>query len=193
MEGEMNSTNPCAIYNFYNCCDGNGLPSAGGGASSLFIWQSGNILDPGVTGAGQTQEPLRGTSILGNSPNAALKSYEGLLPLHRKAQLKEIAILRLPEYISPISATYPALIKFDLVVLDYNGVLIRQISTATLDYKLIPLMKWTPVTLSTTPGDLDVMPGEVIAGQLTFSVALPAGISVYSAIYQLSGTGVLTP
>ena len=189
----MTSTNPCAVYNFYNCCDCNGSPSADGGASSLFIWQSANILDPGISGPGQTQEPLRGVFAVGNAPNAALKSYQGLLPLHRKATLKEIEILRLPEYISPTSATYPASIKFDLVVLDYNGVILRQISTVTLDYKLIPLMKWTPITLSTASGVLDVMPGEVVAGQLTFGTALPSGISVYSAIYQMSGTGIVMP
>jgi hypothetical protein len=183
----MTSTNPCAVYNFYNCCHDDASSSAGGTSkSALFIWQSGNILDP----SGMTAESLTLSVGMGNSPNAALKSSLGLLPLHKKAQLQEISLLRLPDQAS--GPAYAGTVKFDLVVMDYAGALIRKISTTTLDYKLIPLKVWTPIALSTATGDLDVMPGEVIAGQLTFGTALPSGTN-YSPMYQLSGTGVLMP
>lgn len=47
------------------------------------------------------------------------------------------------------------------------------------------------MTLSTVAGDLDVLPGELIAGQLTFGA--PASSLAFGAVYQLSGTGVLIP
>ena len=180
----MTSNNPCAVYNFYNCCNCNGSSP---NASAPFIWQSGNILDPKTAAPAATLEPLTPGFAIANSPNAALKAYLGLLPLHRKAQLKEISLIRFAELGPPFTAS----INFDLVVLDLNGVVISQISTATVDYKLIPLKTWTPVALSTAAGALDVMPGQLIAGQLTFGA--PAPSLTFGAIYQLSGTGTLIP
>jgi len=171
----MSSSNPCAVYNFYNCCGhGNGSGSAG---SAPFIWQTGTL------------EPLTPVVTLGNNPNAALKAYLGLMPLHKKAQLQDIMLLRFAEMNT--GTLYTGAINFDLVVMDFAGVVKRQISTVTLNYRNIPLSTWTPITLSAVAGDLDVAPGELIAGQLTFGTALPSGTSIFSAIYQLSGTGML--
>ena len=168
--------------------DGGGSPAATPATSGLFIWQSGMILDLNAS-YGTATEPLGPVFGIGGAPNAALKSSLCLLPLHRKAQLKEIFLLRFPEYHSGTTPYNPA-IEFDLVVMDYSGALIRKISTATLDYKAVPLKVWTPISLSAAPGDLDVMPGEVVAGQLTFDTAMPSS-SIYSTQFQLSGTGVL--
>jgi hypothetical protein len=187
----VTANNPCAVYNFYNCCNGAGSSPADAAASASFIWQSGNILDPSRATSTGTLEPLTPLFSFGNSPNTALKAYLGLLPLHRKAQLKEITLIRFAETASV--PPYTASINFDLVVLDLNGVFIRQISTVTLDYRVIPLRTWTPITLSAASGALDIMPGELVAGQLTFGAALPTSTSMFAAIYQLSGTGVLMP
>lgn len=181
----MSSNNPCAVYNFYNCCDGNGPGSSG---SALFIWQSGSVLDPQANPTTATLEPLRPIFGLGNMPDGALKAYLGLLPLHRKAQLQEISLLRFTEMTS--GAAYTASVGFDLVVMDYAGAVKRTISTAPLNYRNVPLTTWTPITLSTTPGDLDIIPGELVAGQLTFGAAIPS-TSSFVALYQLSGTGLL--
>jgi hypothetical protein len=183
----MTTDNPCAVYNFYNCCNGNGSSAASPAQAAPFIWQSGIILDPMGT-LTATVEPLSPIFGIGNSPNAALKANLGMLPLHRKAQLKEISLIRFAEQVS--GSPYTASINFDLVVLDLNGVFIRQISTVTIDYRLIPLRTWTPITLSAVSGALDVLPGQLIAGQLTFGAAMPSG-SFLSANYQLSGTGIL--
>jgi hypothetical protein len=191
MEVKVTANNPCAVYNFYNCCNGAGSSAADATTSASFIWQSGNVLDPTRATSTATLEPLTPTFNLANAPNAALKAYLGLLPLHRKAQLKEITLIRFAEIAS--TPAFTASINFDLVVLDFNGVFLRQISTVTLDYRVIPLRTWTPITLSTASGVLDIMPGELIAGQLTFGAALPSSTSMFSAIYQLSGTGVLMP
>ena len=126
--------------------------------------------------------------VFGNSPNAALKAYQGLLPLHKKAQLKEISLLRFAE--QAFGPPYTASINLDLVVLDFNGAVIRQISTVTMNYRLIQLGVWTPIALSAVAGDLDIMPGQLIAGQLTFGAALPTG-TTFIAVYQLSGTGII--
>ncbi len=187
----MTSANPCAVYNFYNCCDCDSSPAADGGTSpSLFVWQSGNLLDPHSTAPTGSQEPLTPTFYHGNSPNPGLKAYLGLAPLHRKAQLKEISLLRFADEVSGAAFTAP--ISFDLVILDYSGAVVRKISTVTLDYRIVPVGKWTAITLSTAAGELDVAPGEVVAGQLTFGAALPKGGS-YSAVYQLSGTAAFIP
>jgi hypothetical protein len=183
----VTSNNPCAVYNFYNCCNCNGSSPTNPSASAPFIWQSGNILDPKTATPTATVEPLTPGFTIANSPNAALKAYLGLMPLHRKAQLKEISLIRFAE----IGPSFTASIDIDLVVLKLNGGFLRQISTVTLNYKLIPLGTWTPITLSTAAGDLDVLPGELIAGQLTFGA--PAPSLTFGAIYQLSGTGVLIP
>jgi hypothetical protein len=110
-----------------------------------------------------------------------------LLPLHRKAQLAEIMLLR---FADNQGQQYTAAINFDLVVMDYAGVVKRQISTATINYRTIPLATWTPISLSVVPGDLDIAAGELVAGQLTFGAALSTGSSFWT-VYQLSGTGIL--
>jgi len=178
----MSSNTPCAVYNFYNCCGSAGAASSS--QSGQFIWQSGNLLDP-AGGPQVTQEPLTPGFTFGNVPDANLKAYLGLLPLHRKAQLQDIALLKFPN-----TGTYTSTISFDLVVLDYNGVVIRQISTAPLNYVNIPLKTWTPIALSSVAGDLDIPAGQLVAGQLTFGAPLPPA-AFFFAVYQLSATGIL--
>src|SRR2546421_3153087 len=169
----MTSSNPCAVYNFYNCCaNGNGSSSS----SALFIWQSANLLDPAGSSM-TTQEALTPGFTFANVPNANLKAYLGLAPLHRKAQLQEISLLRFA------NARYTSTISFDLVVLDYAGLVVRQISTASLNYATLPIKVWTPISISSVPGDLDIPPGQLVAGQLTFGAPLPP-MSQFLAVYQ---------
>jgi len=182
----MSLNNPCAVYNFYNCCDPSAAPE-----SSTFIWQSGNILDPYPQfGSTSTQESLSFVIGIGNVPDADLKTYQGLLPLHRKARLNEISLIRFKESSGSSSPPYTASVMFKLVVLDYAGALIRTISAAPINYQSLPLQTWTPISLSTAPGDLDVPAGQLVAGELAFGAPLATGQWV-SFVYQLSGTGVL--
>jgi hypothetical protein len=147
-EANVTANSPCAIYNFYNCCgNGNGSSAA---QSAPFIWHSGLVLDPTGTGSASTELLEAVGFVVTNRPNAALKAYWGLTPLHKKAQLKEIMLLRLPEQTS--GPAYTATINFDLVVMDFNGVFVRQISTVALDFRVIPLRTWTPITLSAVAG-----------------------------------------
>lgn len=178
----MSSNNPCAVYNFYNCCD----PSTGS-ESGAFIWQSGNILDPHSWPT--PQELLSPVMGLGSGPDADLKSYQGLMPLHRNARLIELSLIKFPPQLSNISA-YTATIVLNLVVLDFNGGIIRTISTATMNFQSLPVRIWTPISLSTVPGDLDIPAGQLVAGEMIFGAAVPANQSV-SMFYQLSGTGIL--
>jgi hypothetical protein len=178
----MSSNNPCAVYNFYNCC----CPSSAS-ESAPFIWQSGSILDPHAQ-APSTQEVLTPVFGIGSTPDADLKSYLGLMPLHRNARLIEISLIRF----SPLTfgPPYTSTVTFNLVVLDFNGAVMRTISTAPINYQGIPLLTWTPVSLSTVPGDLDIPAGQLVAGELAFGAALATGQSL-TMRYQLSGTGML--
>ena len=89
-----------------------------------------------------------------------------------------------------IGPPYTATVMFNLVVLDFNGAVIRTISTAPINYQSTPLRTWTPISLSTVSGDLDIPAGQLVAGELTFGSALASGQSV-TMLYQLSGTGML--
>ncbi|MDX6501193.1 MAG: hypothetical protein QOG23_4453 [Blastocatellia bacterium] len=177
----MSSNNPCAVYNFYNCCD----PS---GASELpvFIWQSGNILDPQGPGPQEALGPVVG---IGSGPDADLKSYQGLMPLHRKARLIELSLIKLPPFLSNISA-YTSTVMLNLVVLDLNGVVIKTISTAPLNYQSLAVRTWIPIPVSTVPGDLDIPAGQLVAGEMIFGAPV-ASNQIVSMFYQLSGTGML--
>jgi hypothetical protein len=84
-----------------------------------------------------TTEPLTPVVGVGTFPNASLKGSLGLFPVHRKAQLKDMALLRFADNVT--GPPYPASISLDLVVLDFNGTLIRTISAAATNYKLVPL------------------------------------------------------
>jgi hypothetical protein len=126
---------------------------------------------------------------LSNFPDADLKNYMGLMPLHRSARLIEISLIRFAAD-NPVGPPYTASIMFNLVVLDYNGTVIRTISSAPINYQSAPLITWLPISLSTVPGDLDINVGQLVAGELTFGTPLATGQASYQ-IYQLSGTGML--
>jgi hypothetical protein len=171
------------VYNFYNCC----TPSqAAASSSSFFIWQSGDILDPQAQGL-NIPERLAPVLAISNAPDADLKTYQGLTPLHRTAHLNEISLLRLSND-APLGPPYTGTIVFNLVVLDFNGTVIRTISTSSINYVAVPFMTWTPIALSTLPGDLDIPAGQLVAGELTFGTALASG-QLFFARYQLTGTG----
>jgi hypothetical protein len=180
----MSSNNPCAVYNFYNCCD----PSNASG-SAPFIWQSGDVLDPMAQPSG-TQEVLEPYLYTQNEPAGKLKCYQGLMPLHRKARLIEISLITFPPW--QTGAPYTASVMLNLVVLDFNGAIIRTISTATMNYQTIPVRTWTPISLSTVPGDLDIPAGQLVAGEMIFGALLTTtSFSHHYERYQLSGTGML--
>jgi hypothetical protein len=178
----MSSNNPCAVYNFYNCC----TPAGDGAGGGSFIWQSGNILDPQVQGG--TQEVLTPVIGLGDFPDADLKSYQGLMPLHRKARLEDLSILRF----APVTSgpAYTAKVTLNVVVLDFAGTVVRTISTAPMDYQAIPLLTWTPIPLTSVAKDLEIAPGQLVAGELVFAATLNPNQSLVLR-YQMSGTGTL--
>jgi hypothetical protein len=180
----MSSNNPCAVYNFYNCCD-----SSSASEPAPFIWQSGNVLDPMVEAPG-TQEALNPYLYTTNKPDADLKSYQGLMPLHRNARLIEISLITFPPFHS--GPAYTATVVLNLVVLDFNATVIRTISTATMNYLSIPVRTWTPISLSTVPGDLDIPAGQLVAGEMIFGAPLSTAPGTnHIERYQLSGTGML--
>ena len=188
----MSSNSPCAVYNFYNCCDQASAPQ-----SSSFIWMGGQPVGPlgiygGTSGSGGLNPDALGAVGFGAAqvPDSDLKFHLGMTPLHRSAHLNEVSIIRFLSAIADSGPAYTATIMFNLVVLDFNGVHVRTISTAPINFLAIPLNTWTPISLSTVPGDLDIPAGQVIAGQLVFGAALAANQQV-RRYYQLTGTGTL--
>lgn len=178
----MSSNSPCAVYNFYNCCD----PSTASQPAS-FLWHSGNVLEPhSLTGG---QEFLSSMGPVNNWADTDLKNYMGLTPLHRNARLIEISLIKFPNVVIT-GSPYTATVIFNLVVLDYNGLVIKTISTAPINYQSTALRTWIPISLSTVPGDLDIPAGQLVAGELTFGAAFASGQSSF-LVYQLSGTGML--
>jgi len=87
-------------------------------------------------------------------------------------------------------AAYTSTVMLNLVVLDYNGAVIRTISTATMNFQSLAVRTWIPIPLSTVPGDLDIPAGQLVAGEMIFGAAV-ASNQMVSMLYQLSGTGTL--
>ena len=188
----MSSTSPCAVYNFYNCCD-----QAAAAKSTSFIWLGGQPVGPlgiygGTSGVGSLNPDSLGAVGFGAAqvPDSDLKFHLGMTPLHRSARLNEVSIIRFLELFMDSGPAYTSTIVFNLVVLDFAGTQIRTISTAPMNFLAIPLNTWTPISLSTTPGDLDIPAGQMIAGQLVFGAPLVANQQV-RRYYQLTGTGTL--
>ncbi|MFL5387056.1 MAG: hypothetical protein ACJ8GN_31560 [Longimicrobiaceae bacterium] len=140
--------------------------------------------------APNTQEALNPYLYSTNEPDTDLKSYQGLMPLHRNARLLEISLITFPPFHS--GPAYTATVTLNWVVLDFSGTVIRTISTSPINYLSVPVRTWTPISLSTVPGDLDIPAGELVAGEMIFGAPLStAPGSNHIERYQLSGTGVL--
>src|SRR3954454_9188932 len=135
----MSSSSPCAVYNFYNCCDQMPAPQ-----SSSFIWLGGQPIGPlgiyGGTSGGLNPDALGGVGFAAAQiPDSDLKFHLGMTPLHRAAHLNEISIIRFLELFMDSGPAYTSTITFNLVVLDFNGTQIRTISTAPINFLAIPL------------------------------------------------------
>lgn len=155
-----------------SCCDG-----------CVFPWTSGSILDPGNSDYPNFTNPeiLTQKFSLGNWVGTDGVAYNGLTPWHRTARLMELSVLKLP-----LPTGYIGSANLDIVVLDYAGNVLRTISTATINMISVLDYSWMPISLSTITGDLDVLAGEVVAGQLTMDTSnAPSTILTY----QLSGSG----
>jgi hypothetical protein len=187
LEENMSSNSPCAVYNFYNCCD-----QAAASKSNSFIWLGGQPVGPMGNYAGPLNPDAVGAVgfAAAQMPDSDLKFHLGMTPLHRSAHLNEVSLIRFVGAAPDSGPPYTSTIVFNLVVLDFNGTQIRTISTAPINFLAIPLNTWTPISLSTVPGDLDIPAGQVIAGQLVFGAALAANQQV-RRYYQLTGTGTL--
>jgi hypothetical protein len=102
--------------------------------------------------------------------DADKKGYVGLQPLHRKARLVEISILRvfLINRID-IPASYSGTVFLDLLVMDLFGNTLRSVSSAPVDYKSLSEKVWAPITLTGVAPDLEIQGGEVVLARVSFS------------------------
>jgi len=132
--------------------------------SCVFPWTSGSILEPHNFDYPNFSNPevLTQTLSLANSVGTDGMAYNGLTPWHRKAELMELSVLKLP-----LPAGYIGSANLDIVVLDYSGVVLRTISTTTINLVTLVDYSWTSINLSTVIGDLYISSGEIVAGQLT--------------------------
>ena len=122
--------------------------------------------------------------VIGGGGYAAGDNRLGLVPLHRKARLIDISFMKFARDTN--SASYTGTITLTLVVIDHNFNLIRTISSSTVPFDTAAYRTWVTIPLSTTPTDLEIAPGEIVAGQLTFSSPPPP--ADYFP-YKLSATG----
>ncbi len=160
-----------------NDCD------VGSAVNCVFPWTTGSILEPMNSDYPNFSAPevLTQQFSLANWAGTDGIAYNGLTPWHRTARLLELSFLKLPLPVGYIGGA-----SLDLVVLDYAGTVLRTISTTTLNLLSLTDYSWTPISLSTVAGDLDILAGEVVAGQLTMDIA---NTSLVKVTYQLSGTG----
>jgi hypothetical protein len=155
------------IYNFYNCCcDDKTAAGSGSKLSGFFIWPVDNALHPEPK---SPQDPI----FSGGIPiliDADKKGNVGLQPMHRKARLVELSVLRV--YLVSridIPAAYTGTILLDLVVMDLFGTIRRTISAAPQDYRLLGEKIWTPISLTAAAPALEVDADEVVLARIAFS------------------------
>jgi hypothetical protein len=165
--GALMSANCAPVYNFYNCCCKDTAASAPSTAiSGFFVWPSDNALQPQSIGA---LDPI----VCAGIPvfiDADKKGFVGLQPIHRKARLVEISVLRVFLLARiDIPAAYTGTVFLDLLVMDLFGNILRTISSAPTDYKLLNEKVWTPVPLTSVATDLVINVGEVVISRTTFS------------------------
>ena len=186
---------PCAVYNFYNCCNGSegnanqsGTGCDGGDNTSfgnaVFPWTSGSILEPHNSDFPNFDDAETLTPVLSipNWVGTDGLAYMGLTPYHRITKLLELSALKLP-----LPTGYIGSAILDIVVLDYAGAVLRTISNGTIDLVTIPDQTWIPITLTATSADLDITPSEVIAGRLIMDTSNSPNTIVR---YHLSGSGI---
>jgi hypothetical protein len=77
-------------------------------------------------------------------------------------------------YILTRTGTYADAATLTLEILDYGGTVQHTVSAAGIDVTAAPTSTWTAITLSGTPADLEIAPGEFLAFHFSLSGA-PAG------------------
>ena len=66
----------------------------------------------------------------------------------------------------------------------FNGVPVNFVSATTINLDSSPIGTWIPVTLSSTPGDLLINPGQFLAFNLPFGCD-PAGLPVIKLLFEV--------
>ncbi|HEV2840888.1 MAG TPA: hypothetical protein VGW39_06140 [Chthoniobacterales bacterium] len=176
------SANCAPIYNFYNCCcEGKPATDPKGTVSGFFVWPVDNALHPEPK---STLDPIYSAG-LPITIDTDKKGFVGLQPLHRKARLVEISVLRvfLLSRID-IPSAYSGTVFLDVLVMDLFGNTLRTISSAPVDYKSLSEKVWAPVALTALASDLEIQAAEIVIARVTFSapdLAFPNNIRLQPA------------
>ena len=169
-----------ATYNFSKAATVNNHCCCEGEQSSIILWRGAN--SPLNFGG-----PFNSPAALGfvhganNRPNTStLKSYQALEPIHRATELLDLSFIKLSG--DNVTGT----LDITAVVFDFQGNILRTISTTPIDFKAAPLKTWLPISLVANAADLKIDVGEGVACQLQFSADPPSNSTQF---YQIGGTG----
>ena len=81
-------------------------------------------------------------------------------------------------YLLNRTGTYTGTATLSLMIYDYAGTPQHTVSATGVDLQTVPTGVWTPITLSATPGDLVISPGEFLAFCFTLSEAAAGDLDV---------------
>ena len=179
------SGNCAPTYNFYNCCD----PNAGSGAGKAhkFIWGTDSTPTNTQDMAGLPPDALLSSGTMLNIPPDK-RNFLNLAPLPVPADLLSIYVMRFAHRVPSvpdIPPAYTAPVDFDLVVMDLMGNVLRTISTAVIDYRILLHKVWTAIPLTGTTAHLSIQPGEIVAARVIFGAPSPS----VQLSFQLTGVG----
>jgi len=76
-------------------------------------------------------------------------------------------------YVLSRSGTYTGTVTLSLEIYDFSGTLKHKVNTMDIDLQTSPTGAWMPLTLSTSPANLTISPGEFLA--FTFKLSGAAG------------------
>jgi hypothetical protein len=92
------------------------------------------------------------------------------------------------------TGTYAGLATLTLEILDYAGTVQHTVSAAGIDMEMAPTGVWTAVTLSGTPADLEIAPGEFLVFHFSLSGAPAGDLAVYPVFeVEVVAPSALTP
>jgi hypothetical protein len=84
-------------------------------------------------------------------------------------------------YILTRTGTYADAATLTLEILDYGGTVQHTVSAAGIDMTAAPTSTWTAITLSGTPADLEIAPGEFLAFHFSLGGTPAGNLGVYPA------------
>ncbi|MBN1537524.1 MAG: hypothetical protein JW908_12375 [Anaerolineales bacterium] len=76
-------------------------------------------------------------------------------------------------YLLSRSGTYTGTVTLSLAIYDFSGTLMHKVNSVDIDLQNSPTGAWIPLTLSSTPADLSLAPGEFLA--FTYALDSTAG------------------